>query len=180
MPERRSSNWLWFFAVLAALGAAAAVIPVVYNLRRQLTAEQVVAARQRWLAAEPADYDLDYQEKQTHRGQTEETAFYVAVRGRRVAAVGSNGELVLLAGTGAALVLGPWAQALPGASGARDVDGMFDHIEDQLRRDASQARRPYTTATFDKRDGHPTRYVRRTRGGAERLELTVKLTRVGG
>jgi hypothetical protein len=179
MAEGRRHDWVWFFAVLVALGTAAVVIPVVYNLGLQLTPEQVAEARARWRASGPADYDLDYQQKYSHDGGTDETAYRVLVRGRRVVAAGCDGRLTLLADPAAALAAGPGLRALPGLCGTRDVDGMFDHIERQLRADAGLPRRPYATATFDKRDGHPARYVRRTRGGAERLEWTVKLTRAG-
>jgi hypothetical protein len=161
------------------LGAGAVVIPLVYNLRLQLTSEQLEAARERWRAAGPATYDLDYEERRTHNGVTDVTRYRVLVRDRRVSAVFCDGELTLLSASAVALVLGPWPRALPGPCGARDIDGMFDHIESQLRQDLSQSRRPYATADFDPRDGHPRRYVRRLRLGAERLEWTVKLVRVG-
>jgi hypothetical protein len=172
-------GWIWVFVVLTALGAAAVTIPIVYNLRLQLTPEQVAQARQRWRTAGPADYMLDYQEKHTHGVVTDETVYRVIVAERRVAGVVCDGELTLLAGDAPALALGPWPAGLPGACGARDVDGMFDHMEGQLREDRSLPRRPYVTATFDARDGHPTRYVRRLRGGAERLEWTVRLLHPG-
>jgi hypothetical protein len=179
MAEARNRNWIWFFAILTVLGGAAVVIPLVYNLGLQLTPQQVERARELWRSAGPADYDLDYQERHTHKGETDETTYRVMVRDRRVAGVFRDGELTLLAGATPALALGPWPKALPGTSGARDVDGMFDHIDSQLQQDLSESRRPYATADFDKRDGHPNRYVRRIRGGAERLEWTVKLIRVG-
>jgi hypothetical protein len=174
----RNRRYIGFFAILGVLGSAAVVIPLVYNLRLQLTPEQVEQARERWRASGPASYDIDYQERHTHAGETDETAYRVLVRDRRVVGVARDGELTLLAGSAPALTLGPWPRALPGPDSARDIDGMFDHIESQLHQDLSQNRRPYATATFDPRDGHPTRYVRRIRGGAERLEWTVKLVRI--
>jgi hypothetical protein len=179
MEESRGRDWVWFFAVLAALGVCAVVVPIYYNLGLQLTPEQAESARARWRASGPADYDLDYQQKSTRDGVTEETEYRVLVRDRRVSAVFCDGRLVLLPGLAAGAALGPWPRALAGPSGARDVDGMFDHIEGQQRADAGSPRRPYVTATFDRHNGHPTRYVRRTRGGGERLEWTVKLGPVG-
>jgi hypothetical protein len=176
-PHNR--RWIWFFVVLTALGAAAVVIPIVYNLGLQLTPQQLEQARERWRTSGPANYDLDYQERHTHNGETDETAYRVLVRDRRVTAVFCDGELTLLSGAAAALAVGPWPSALPGRCGARDIDGMFEHIEGQLQQDLGLSRRPYATAAFDPHDGHPTRYVRRIRGGAERLEWTVKLVRVG-
>jgi hypothetical protein len=179
MPAPGNRNWAWFFAVLFLLGAAAVAIPLVYNIRQQLAPEQVEQARELWRSAGPRDYDIDYQERQTHGPDTDESTYRVMVRDGRVAVVFLEGRLSLLSGSAPALALGLWPKALPGTSGARDIDGMFDHIESQLRQDLSLSRRPFATASFDKRDGHPTRYVRRIRGGAERLEWTVKLMRVG-
>jgi hypothetical protein len=178
MAEPRERDWVWFFLVLAALGAVAVVVPIVYNLGLQLTPEQTAQARQRWRASGPADYDLDYQQKHTSAGDTVETVYRVLVRDRRVTAVFCDGKLTLLGGSVEA-ALGPWPRQLPGPSGARDVDGMFDYMEEQSRADAGSPRRPYATATFDKYDGHPTRYVHRVRATGERLEWTIKLSRVG-
>ncbi len=177
--DRGNTDWVWFFAVLTALGIAAVTIPIVYNLRLQLDPVQVAQAHERWRSSGPEDYDLDYLQKYTRDGETDETAYRVAVRGGKVVAVGSDGKLVFLANAAPEALIGPPARALSGPSGARDVDGMFDYIDARLREDADQPRRPYETATFDPRDGHPTRYVRRLRGGAERLEWTVKLSRPG-
>jgi hypothetical protein len=175
MAERRNRDWIWFFVVLSALGAAAVVIPLVYNLLLQLKPEQLEQAHQLWRKVGPADYDLDYQERHTHDGVTDETVYRVLVRDRHVSAVFCDGQLTLLAGAAPAVALGPWPRVLPGPCGACDIDAMFDHIEAQLRQDLSLSHRPYATASFDKNDGHPMRYVRRIHGGAERLEWTVKL-----
>jgi hypothetical protein len=174
----RNRRWIWFFVVLTALGTAAVVIPLVYNLGLQLTPQQVEQARERWRASGLVNYDLDYQERHTRNGETDETAYRVLVRDGRVTAVFCDGELTLVSGVAAALALGPWPSTLAGRCGAQDIDGMFDHIDSQLRQDLNLSRRPYATAAFDKNDGHPTRYVRRIRGGAERLEWTAKLVRV--
>jgi hypothetical protein len=178
MAEPRYRTWVWFFLVLAVLGAIAVVVPIVYNLGLQLTPDQLAQARGRWRAAGPADYDLDYQQKLTARGETEVTVYSVQVRNRRVTAVFCNGELTLLGGSAEA-VLGLWPRLLPGPQGALDVDGMFDRMEGAVRDDAGSPRRPYVTATFDKHDGHPTRYVHRVRATGERLEWTIKLVLVG-
>src|SRR4051794_2555767 len=55
---QRNRNWIWFFAVVAMLGAAAIAIPWVYNSRQQLTMEQLTAAEDRWDKSGPANYDL--------------------------------------------------------------------------------------------------------------------------
>jgi hypothetical protein len=175
MAEPRNQGWIGFFVILAALGTAAVVIPIVYNLGLQLKWDALEQAHARWRANGPADYELDYQERHTHNGASDETAYRVSVRNRRVTAVACNGELTFLGSAGPALGLGPWTYDLPGKCGARDVDEMFDHIESQMQQDLDHSQRPYATADFDPKDGHPRRYVRRIRGGAERLEWTVKL-----
>jgi hypothetical protein len=147
----RSRRWVWYFAALAALAAAAVAIPLAYNLSRQLTPEQVAAARALWRAHGPRDFDLDYLEKRDSGGTTQERAYHVEVRAGRVAS----------------------------PDGGLNVEGMFDRMEAALREDAAAGRRPYATATFDKGDGHPLRYVRRDRAAGERLEWTVRLQRPG-
>lgn len=172
MASLRPSDW--FFVLLAILAAVAIVLPIVYNLSLQLTPEQAAEARGRWRAVAPANYDLDYQQRITAAGATQETAFRVCVREGRIAAVLRDTDLVYLL-PAARLALG---QAPPAdGSEGRDVNAMFEHMESMLDRDASGTRRNYATATFDRRDGHPTRYVRRVRGTTDRLEWTVKLTR---
>jgi len=57
------------------------------------------------------------------------------------------------------------------------VVGLFDRMEASLRDDAEAGRRPFTMATFDDRDGHPTRYVRYWKAGGERLEWNIVLRR---
>ena len=145
----RSRRWVWYFAALAILAAAAVAIPIAYNLSRQLTPEQVSAARALWHAHGPRDYDLDYLEKRDAGGATAERAYHVEVRGGRVTA----------------------------SEGGLDMEGMFDGIESALREDAASGRHPYASATFDKVDGHPLRYVRRDRAAGERVEWTVRLRR---
>jgi hypothetical protein len=60
------------------------------------------------------------------------------------------------------------------------IEGLFDEIENNLRRDAeSPGKRNFATADFlMKEDGHPTRYVHRVAGTKQRVEWTVRLTRV--
>jgi hypothetical protein len=175
MAERSKHGWVGFFLVLAALGIAAMVIPIVYNLGLQLTPEQLSLARERWRATGPVDYVLNYQQRHTHDGVQEETAYHVIVRDRHIAAVVCDGELTYLNGAGARLALGLWPNALPGRSGAGDMDDLFDFVEHRLQQDLDQSRRPYATASFAPTDGHISRYVRRISGGRERLEWTVKL-----
>jgi hypothetical protein len=176
---RRPRRWVGFFLLLAVLAAAGGITPVVYNLRLQLTAEQVAQARARWRERAPHDYDLRCTEKRLHGGAEERNEYVVLVRGGQAVALGGNGELLRLEGAGAAL--GPIIRALPGDAGEPvGIDPLFDRIEAALRQDAAEGRRTYATATFDPHDGHPLRYVRRVRATGERVEWNCTLARPGG
>jgi hypothetical protein len=176
---RRPRRWVGFFLLLAAVATAAAVVPVVYNLRLQLTAEQVAQARARWRERAPRDYDLRCTEKRLRGGAEEENEYVLLVRGGAMVALGVNGELLRLEGAGPAL--GPLARALPGdAGGPVGIEPLFDRMEAALRQDAAEGRRTYATATFDPQDGHPLRYVRRVRATGEREEWNCTLARPGG
>ncbi len=160
----RSRRWVLVFAALALLGAAAVVVPVVYNLSIQLTPEQVRAARERWQANGPADYDLLFQERV---GQGPVDIYRVEVRGGRVlrvAAVGTDGTAL------------PLGEVSAEESQAYAVPALLGQIERDLEEDLRDGkRRNFATASFDRTFGHPTRYVRRARGG-ERIEWRVRLT----
>jgi hypothetical protein len=90
-----------------------------------------------------------------------------------------NGDVLVRDwGAAAALGLGATLEALPRYDVRFwTVEGLFDHIEADLRGDAG--RRNYATAVFDTRDGHTVRYVRRVRSSKEREEWNVRLTRPG-
>jgi len=60
MAEPKNRGWIWFFVVLTLLGVAAVGINLAYNLREQITPEQVQAARQLWEEKGPKNYDLVY------------------------------------------------------------------------------------------------------------------------
>jgi hypothetical protein len=176
---RRPRRWALFFLLLAVLAAAGAVVPVVYNLRLQLRPEQVAQARARWRERGPRDYDLRCAEKLLHGPAEEQNEYVVLVRGGQVVALGVNGELLRLEGAGPALGLA--VRALPGGAGeAVGVEPLFDRIEAALRQDAAEGRRTYATATFDRHDGHPLRYVRRVRATGERVEWNCALAPPGG
>jgi hypothetical protein len=172
-PSRR---WLLFFAVLALLGTAATVIPIVYNLSLQLRPEQLAAARERWRRQAPADYQVKLLEHTTHEGRETEDEYVLEVRDGRVRMLGSNGEL-LYVDLAAAVLLGPGVAALPPEDLRRyGVEALFDQMEEALRENAAVGRN-YLTAQFDPADGHPLRYVRRIRGTKERVEWFVRLER---
>lgn len=175
---RRPRLWVAFFVLLAVIAAAAAVVPVVYNLRLQLTPEQVAAARALWRERAPHDYDLRCTEKLLREGVEEQGEHVLLVRGGEVVALGANGELLRLEGGGPAVGLA--ARALPGDAGEPvGIEPLFDRIEAALRQDAAEGRRTYATATFDRHDGHPMRYVRRVRATGERTEWNCTLAPPG-
>jgi hypothetical protein len=171
-------SWLWFFGVLIVLAGVALVMPIVYNLRQQLTPGQLEAARRRWQEHGTPDYDLTYSARYDRDPDADE--YWVKVRGGRVVAVVCNGRVLRfddLAGLG----LGLACRMLPPEDVSdQTVEGFFRHMEDFLRQDAaSPGRRNFATASFDSRDGHPIRYVHRIAGTSRRLEWQIKLTRIG-
>jgi hypothetical protein len=176
-PPRR---WLLFFAVLALLGAAATVIPIVYNLRLQLRPGQLAAARDLWGRKAPADYRLEILVSTNHEGRETRDEYVLEVRGGRVRLLGSNGEVLYL-DPATAVLLGPGVVALPPEDPRRyGVEALFDQMEEALRQNTSSGGRNYLTATFDPADGHPQRYVRRIRGTGERVEWFVRMERRRG
>lgn len=177
--RRRTRRWVVFFALLAVMAAAGVVLPIVYNLGLQLKPEQVAAARERWRAHGTGDYELDYRVKIDGTPQAGEYDYAVQVRGGKVVFVGCNG-VVLWIEPAAALAAGLAARAPPPEDvRAYGVEAIFREIETALRQDAESGnRRTYATASFDARDGHPTHYVHRVGGTKERVEWTIKLTRV--
>ncbi len=121
--KTRPRAWVWFFAFLTAMAAAAVTLPVVYNLSIQLRPGDLAAARARWKASGPRDYDLQYQEKITQNGEQSESEWNVKVRDGKVTAVTCNGE------------------ALPAAEYPNlTVEGQFAEIEKGLQLDLAAGR----------------------------------------
>jgi hypothetical protein len=157
----RSKRWLWFFGLLALLGAVAVVLPLVYNLRMQLTPAQLAEAEERWRQNGPADYDLDFTERLNDDAEGDK--LLVRVRGGEVVAVLREGEPLS-------------AKELPVPERQLySVPGLFRQIEKRLQEDRASGRRNYATAYFEKKTGYPARYVHRERGTRRRLEWHVKL-----
>jgi hypothetical protein len=175
-PPRRS--WVAVFVVLAGMAALAVALPLAYNLRQQLRPEQLEEARARWRTEGPADYDL---ECKVRRGRSEGWEEYrVRVRGGRVVFASCDGEVLFL-GRGFAAGGGLALAALSGGEGRRyGIDGAFARIEEVLNREESSARRNFTVAVFDPKDGHPRHFVHRVRGTDEREEWTFLLLPPGG
>ncbi len=152
-------RWVWFFLLLGTLAAIGLTIPIVYNLGLQLTQAQIDAARRLWREHGPKNYDMDYAEKIDPIG----SQFYYRVKVR-------GGVVVFFSCNGTVEPVNPG-----GDYQAHSVDGLFNEIEAAVKADAEKGgRRNYVTATFDKIDGHPHRYIRRESGTRNRIEWNVK------
>lgn len=152
----RNANWIWYFVLLFVLVATSLTILIVYNLRQQLTAEQLSAARLLWEQKGPRDYDMQYTQEV---GALEH--FEVKVRNGSVISATRDGKPIE-----------------PRQLNDHSMLALFGFIEGFLKCDAAPGRpRTYTVANFSKEDGQLFRYVRRVSGTTERVEIIVqKLT----
>ena len=170
---KRSS--LWFFGILLVLALAGIVIPIVYNLRQQLTPEQLARVQALWRENGTGDYELRYSAR--HDREPEPDQVWVKVRDGKVVQASYNGEMLCFDDL-AGLALGPATRSLALHDlSSLTVNGMLAQIEATLKEDeTSTSRRNYATASFDSRDGHPVRYVHRVAGTSKRLEWQIMLT----
>jgi hypothetical protein len=148
---------LVFFLVLLVLAVVAAAVPVIINLRQQLTFEELDKARQSWQEHGPSNYDLEYTVKRD-RDPTPERYLVKVRKGRVVSAKGDGEELQ--------------------PDQALRVEGIFARMDELLREDERSGRRNYAMAIFDPGDGHPKRFVHRVRGQPKREEWNILLKRV--
>ena len=160
MPRTR--RFIWYFLALALLGAIAIALPIIANLRQQITLEQVAEARERWQKYGPASYDLHYLE----RIDNDEIGdvYEVKVRAGEVVSLRVNSHLK------------PVEEMKAEARGLFTVPGLFQQIEDHLSEEKDGKRRNFATAYFDPELGFPVHYIRRVRGSRSRLEWNVRLT----
>ena len=135
-------NWLAFWSLLTVLAIAALIIPIVYNLRLQLTQEQLDAARQLWQDHGPSDYEL--LQLIRYEGEALAEELQVTVRAGKVVQVIQNDQQ-LLPHDAIAMVVGPLVDLMPsGDFSSHTVEGLFDQIAQRLRGDAvSSGRRNY-------------------------------------
>lgn len=166
MARRKSRSWMWFFGVLALLGTTAVSLEIWYNLRQQLTREQIEQAQRLWKENDPGDYDFSYtiQRQGPSEGDTVDPlkaadgqphAIQVRVRGGEVQTVSCDDKL--LPPNNAAWTV---AQLLEAMAAQKDAD------------DQPGGPRVFTVAMFSRKDGHPLRYVRSVRQTRERVEIT--------
>jgi len=154
MKKRTSKRWLWFFAILVVLTALGAGLELWFNLSQQLKPERLAEARRLWNEKGPRDYTLEYTINQKGR-DLEEGIVHV----RQGGASTTSDRL-------------PKTRAYQFES----VEAVFEHMEKDLEADRQPGSpRSFITATFDRNDGHPIRYVRSVSSTRERLEIILRL-----
>ncbi len=153
-PPRRSRTWIWYFVILTVLAIVAVAILIRYNQGQQLTRQQLDQARALWRQKGPGDYDLDYT-----KAAAATERYRVQVRHGKVVSALRDGQ--------------PMEERL---YVFYDMPGLFDALDGFLREDAHPGSpRTYMVATFDARDGHLIKLVRRVMGTDQRLEINVLL-----
>ena len=160
----RNRNWLWFFAALVVLGAAAVSINWAYNARRQLTMEELQKNEDLWEKAGPADYDLTIDKTIQSAAEDKPEQHRIEVQVRRKKVVSAKDEQGVLPKR-------VWDEY--------DMSGWFGFIERFLQIDSALgAPRTFCSAEFDPRTGQLLHYIRSVSTTRERQELTLRLTPV--
>jgi hypothetical protein len=166
MPEAqpaRRYRWVWFFVVLGVLTTGGVAANVWFNLRQQLTSQQLADAHRLWKQKKPGIYDLHYTVKREVNPDLAGTVpqnYTAHINGKEVLVTSAGGH--------------------PLKTGDYDfdtMDSLFDAIDRQLYSDADPGRpRAFVKATFDGSDGHVKHYVHSIMRTRERLEVTVEMT----
>lgn len=161
MPSR-SRNWLWFFLILLALAVAAMGINWWYNLRQQLTMDQLAAATQRWKERGPADYDITVEKTISSAASTGEPEVETIMARVR------KGTVLDATLDGRPMERRLWPEY--------DMPAWFGYVEEFLQRDlAPGAPRTFRTAVFDPATGAMQHFRRRVSGTRERQELKIRV-----
>jgi uncharacterized protein DUF6174 len=151
--RQKSKTWIWYFVLLAVLTAAATTTLIVFNLKQQLTPQQLAAAQALWKKHGPESYDLEYTKE---IGETKES-YAVRVRNGEVVDVMLNDK--------------PIERRL---YRYHSMPELFGFIEGFLEIDSKPGRpRAFARATFDEEDGHLKRYTRSVSSPKERVEIIV-------
>jgi hypothetical protein len=163
--QPKNRNWIWLFVVMFTLAALAAGINLTFNLRQQLTLEQITKAKATWEHFGPDDYDLIVRKDVTVAGPEHgiNDVLKVQVRKRTVTDFQFNGK--------------PhedrrlWSHY--------DMAGLFDWIERFAEMDAQpKAPRTFCVGFFDLEDGHIIKYIRSVSGTGDRQELNIEFKKV--
>jgi hypothetical protein len=167
-PRRKANrNWIWFFVVVIVLAVAGIAINWSYNLRQQLTMEQLDGALAMWNEKGPADYDLTIEKiisSAATEGEPDRATLVVKVRRGKPLAGTLDGRPIEQAD-----------RILP----EYDMPGWFEFIREFLQRDtAPHAPRTFRRAVFDPQTGALKQFVRRVSGTRERQELKFNVTPV--
>jgi hypothetical protein len=161
VPQAKNKNWIWLFVVMFTLAALAAGINLTYNLRQQLTPEQLSKAKSKWESFGPVDYDLvvhkDVTTASSERGIRD--VLTVQVRNKTVSDLQLNGRQ---------LERRLWSQY--------DMAGWFEWIERNMEIDRQpKAPRSYCVAQFDAEDGRIIKYIRSVSATGDRQEINIEL-----
>ncbi len=169
VSRRRSPGWIWFFVVLFLLAGGATAILWIYNLRQQLTPEELAAARQLWKKNRPRNYRLTY----TKEGNIAGT-FVVTVRNGEVKSVVMKQEVTENGSTKTVTI--PLEKRFYKSS---DMDGLFNDLKRflELKRDP-EAGRPFLTAKFDPDDGHINGFIYSNSKTGQRIKVVAELDRL--
>ncbi|GIW80546.1 MAG: hypothetical protein KatS3mg105_2353 [Gemmatales bacterium] len=152
-PIKKNRIWIWYFVLLGILSVALTGFLIAFNLKQQLTLEDLHRARRLWEEKGPKDYDMTYK-KIMERSEV----FEVKVRGGNVVSVTLDGR------------------PISGDLKYHSMRALFGYIERFLEMDAKpNSPRTYTVATFDEEDGHLRRYIRSVTATRHRVEIVVDL-----
>lgn len=165
VPRKRSKAWIWFFTFLVIASVSVAGFMIWFNMRMQLTPEQLEAAMQQWKEHGPRDYRLKVT-KQVNENEPEH--YEITVRDRRVIEVRLNGQRLRNESNE------------PYPAGHERLQWYTMHhllreIEVFLDRDAKERKKNYNVAIFDDQTGALRKYIRRVMGTRQRVEETVQL-----
>ena len=177
----KNYNWILVFVVFVVLGTLSVGINWAYNATEPLTAEKLKAARDLWERSRPPNYDLKIIFSKTYSSSDGTTGtmvdrFAVQVRGGAIVAFTINGKEP-------DPLLDEKGKRNPAEEQARrenyDIAGLFDSIEEFMKKDHRESRTSFIRARFDRTDGHVVQFTRQFQGKREQ-HIQVELTQVKG
>jgi len=157
----RNRNWIWFFVILGFLAASAITISTVYNLRQQLTLDELTRNRTLWEEKGPRSYVLEYT-----KTLAKKEIFVVTVRNGAV-------ESVTLKPADAPADQQP-TKLEPRSFAYYGMNALFRDIEEFLKMDAEPGSpRAFNRATFDPGDGHLLGYLRSVSKTGQHVQIEI-------